>query len=70
MKNSNVQQGVRMVTIAGSSILILGAGMSLLTTKDVRSAVMPLVSILVGISAFRYAINDKPVTINAVSTED
>jgi VIT1/CCC1 family predicted Fe2+/Mn2+ transporter len=70
MKNTNVQQGVRMVTIAGSSILILGAGMTLLTSKDVKSAIMPLVSILVCISAFRYAVNDKPLTINAVSTEE
>lgn len=70
MKNTNVQQGVRMITIAGSSILILGAGMTLLTSKDVKSAIMPLVSILVGISAFRYAVNDKPLTINAVSTEE
>jgi hypothetical protein len=44
--------------------------MTLLTSKDVKSAIMPLVSILVGISAFRYAVNDKPLTINAVSTEE
>ena len=63
MKNQNVQQVMRVVTIAGSAVLVLNSAMGLLkagTSLNLKGAVMPTVSILVGISAFNYAMKSTP----------
>ena len=58
MKNANVQKAMKVVTIGGSAILVLNAAMALVNAKplSLKSAAMPLVTILVGIAAFNYAI--------------
>lgn len=50
-----------MVTIAGSAVLVVGAAMNLMGSKNIREAAMPLVAILVGVAAFNYAMNDKVI---------
>ena len=64
MKNEQMKQIVKVVTIAGSAVLVLNSGMTLIkaaSTMDVKGAVMPLVSILVGLAAFNYAMTSTPV---------
>jgi hypothetical protein len=63
MKNQNVQSVVRVVTIAGSAVLVLNSAMSLMkagTSLNLKGAIMPTVSILVGLAAFNYAMQSKP----------
>lgn len=63
MKNENVRQVVKVVTIAGSAVLVLNSAMSLLkagTSMNLRGAMMPTVSILVGLAAFNYAMQSTP----------
>ena len=57
MKNENLQKAMKVVTIGGSAILVLNAAMALMNTKplSLKTAAMPLVTILVGIAAFNYA---------------
>jgi VIT1/CCC1 family predicted Fe2+/Mn2+ transporter len=59
MKNPTVKKTIKVVTIAGSAVLVVGAGMTLISAKSVKEAVMPMVAILVGLAAFNYAMNDK-----------
>jgi VIT1/CCC1 family predicted Fe2+/Mn2+ transporter len=59
MKNPTVKKTVKVVTIAGSAVLVVGAAMSLVSAKSVKDAAMPLVAILVGVAAFNYAMKDK-----------
>jgi hypothetical protein len=59
MKNPTVQKTIRIATIAGSAALVVGAGMQLLSVKNVREGIMPVVAILVGVAAFNYAMKDK-----------
>jgi len=59
MKNPTVKKTVKVVTIAGSSVLVVGAAMNLISAKSVKDAVMPVIAILVGVAAFNYAIKDK-----------
>jgi hypothetical protein len=66
MKNQNVEKLVKVVTIAGSAVLVLNSIMGLVkagTTMNVKGAVMPLVSISVGLAAFKYAMAS-PITLN------
>lgn len=63
MKNQNVKKVIKVTTIAGSAILIVGAGMSLLSAKSIKEAIMPSVAILVGLGAFNYAMSDKIPTL-------
>ena len=58
--NPTIQQGVKIATIAGSAALVLTSAMSLLKVSDAKSAIMPIVSILVGVAAFNYAMQSKP----------
>jgi NADH:ubiquinone oxidoreductase subunit 6 (subunit J) len=53
---------VKVVTIAGSAVLVVGAAMNLISAKNVKDAAMPLVAILVGVAAFNYAMKDKVET--------
>jgi len=62
MKNPTVKKTVKVVTIAGSAVLVVGAAMNLMSAKSVKDAAMPLVAILVGVAAFNYAMNDKTET--------
>jgi len=58
MKNEKMKQVVKVVTIAGSAVLVLNSIMLLVkagTTMNLKAAVMPTVSILVGLAAFNYA---------------
>jgi hypothetical protein len=61
MKNPTLQKTVKVVTIAGASILVIRQAMSLMSVKSPKEAIMPLVSILVGVAAFNYALQSKPV---------
>lgn len=63
MKNPTVQKAVKIATVAGSAILVLNAAMALTKASGVKSAAMPIVTILVGIAAFNYAIGSGTVTI-------
>ena len=63
MKNQKVQQVMKVVTIAGSAVLVLNSAMGLLkagTSLNLKGAVMPTVSILVGLAAFNYAMQSTP----------
>lgn len=63
MKNENVRKVVKVVTIAGSAVLVLNSGMALLkagTSGNVKGALMPAVSVLVGLAAFNYAMSSTP----------
>jgi len=60
MKNANVKSVIKVITIAGSAVLVLNSAMSLTRVKDVKSALMPAVSILVGVAAFNYAMASGP----------
>tara|TARA_B110000902_G_C13888662_1_gene429624 strand:- start:296 stop:490 length:195 start_codon:yes stop_codon:yes gene_type:complete len=55
MKNENLKQAVKVITIAGAAILVVNNGMKLTSVSTPKGAVMPLVSILVGLAAFKYA---------------
>lgn len=59
MKNPTIQRTVKVVTIAGSAVLVVGAAMSVMSAKNVKEAIMPVVAILVGVAAFNYAMKDK-----------
>jgi hypothetical protein len=61
MKNANLNQAIKIVTIAGSAILVVNSGMKLTGVSTPKGAVMPLVSILVGLSAFKYAMSSTPI---------
>lgn len=61
MANPTVKKTIRIATIAGSAALVVGAGMSLMSVKNVKEGIMPVVAILVGIAAFNYAMNDREV---------
>ena len=61
MKNPNVQQAIKIATVAGSAILVVNSAMKLTSIKDVKGALMPAVSILVGMSAFKYAMAQGPI---------
>jgi hypothetical protein len=65
--NPTIQKTMKVVTIAGASILAIRSAMSLMSVKSPKEAVMPIVSILVAVSAFNYAMTSKAgdVTIKA-----
>jgi hypothetical protein len=55
MKNPTIKKTLKMVTIAGSAVLVVNAAMTLISTKSIKEAAMPIVAILVGVAAFNYA---------------
>jgi hypothetical protein len=57
--NPTIQKTVKVVTIAGASLLAIRSAMSLMSVKSPKEAVMPIVSILVAVSAFNYAMTAK-----------
>ena len=60
MNNPTVAKGMKVATIAGASVLVLNAAMSLMKVSSPKEAVMPLVTILVGVAAFNYALQSTP----------
>ena len=54
--NPTVTKVMKVVTIAGASVLVLNSAMSLMKVNSPKEAIMPLVSILVGVAAFNYAL--------------
>jgi len=55
MNNPTVKKAIKIATIAGSSVLVINAAMSLMKVSSAKEAIMPLVTILVGVAAFNYA---------------
>jgi sulfite exporter TauE/SafE len=49
------QKVVKYATVGGASILIINSAIQLANVKSVREAVMPIINILVGVSAFACA---------------
>lgn len=67
MKNNpTIQKTIKIATIAGASVLVINAAMSLMKVSSPKEAIMPLVTILVGVAAFNYAMksNAPMVTVN------
>jgi VIT1/CCC1 family predicted Fe2+/Mn2+ transporter len=64
MKNPTIKKTLKMVTIAGSAVLVVNAAMTLISTKSIKEAAMPIVAILVGVAAFNYAMNDQEQKAN------
>jgi hypothetical protein len=60
MKNPTIQKTLKVATIAGASIIVVRSAMSLMSVKSVKEAIMPVVTILVGVAAFNYAMQSKP----------
>jgi hypothetical protein len=60
MKNPTVQKTIKVATIAGASIIVVRSAMQLMGVKSVKEAIMPVVTILVGVAAFNYAMQSKP----------
>lgn len=58
--NPKVNQAIKVATVAGASILVLNSAMTLLGVKSPKEAIIPVVSILVGVAAFSYAMQSKP----------
>ena len=58
--NPTVNKAIKIATIAGSSVLVINAVMGLTNVTSIRSAVMPIVTILVGAAAFNYALQSTP----------
>lgn len=59
------------VTIAGAGILLVNSTLQLAGVKSIKAAIFPALGILVGLSAFNYAMQDinKP-ELFTTSTED
>ena len=67
MKNNpTVQKAVKIATVAGASVLVINAAMGLTKISSPKEAIMPIVTILVGVAAFNYALksNAPVVTMN------
>jgi hypothetical protein len=64
--NPTIQKTIKIATIAGASVLVINAAMSLMKVSSPKEAIMPLVTILVGVAAFNYAMksNTPMVTVN------
>jgi hypothetical protein len=59
IKNPTLQKTVKVATIAGAAVIVVNSAMKLVGVKSAKEAVMPVVSILVGIAAFNYAMTAK-----------
>jgi len=64
MKNLTVTKVVQVATIGGAAILALKSVQSLMSVKSVKGAAMPVVSILVAISAFNYAVKSPMLVVS------
>lgn len=64
--NPTLSKAVKVATIAGGAVLAVNSAAKLLSVKSPKEAIMPIVSILVGVSAFTYAIKSGSVTVKEV----
>lgn len=62
--NPTVKKVVQYATVAGAATLILGSAAKLLSVKGPKEAIMPVVSVLVGVAAFNYAIKSSTITVD------
>lgn len=62
--NPTISKAIRIATISGSAILVVNATKQLIGVKSVKEAIMPTISILVGVSAFQYALKSNPIVVN------
>ena len=53
--NDTTHKVIKYATIGGASILIINSAIQLASVKSVKEAVMPIINILVGVSAFACA---------------
>lgn len=53
--NETTRKIVKYATVGGASILIINSAIQLTSVKSAKDAVMPIINILVGISAFACA---------------
>jgi hypothetical protein len=62
---TTVSKVVNYATIGGAAILVVGAAKQLLSQPvSLKTSVMPVVSILVGVAAFNYAIKaNSPIVV-------
>lgn len=63
MNNPTAKKAIKIATIAGSSVLVINAAMSLMKVSSPKEAIMPLVTILVGVAAFNYAMTSAPQVV-------
>lgn len=61
MKNITFDNAIMVATVFGSSILIVNSAMGLMKVASPKGAIMPVISILVGFAAFKYAIAKQTV---------
>jgi hypothetical protein len=61
--NPTISKAIRIATISGGAILVVNSATKLIGVKSVKEAVMPVISILVGVSAFQYALKSNPITV-------
>jgi hypothetical protein len=61
--NPTISKAIRIATISGGAILVVNSATKLIGVKSVKEAVMPVISILVGVSAFQYALKSNPIAI-------
>jgi hypothetical protein len=62
--NPNIQKSIKVATIAGAAILVVKSAASVLSVKSPKEAIMPVVSILVGIAAFNYALKSGSIVVS------
>jgi len=55
---STTKKIVGAVTIAGAGILLVNSAMQIAGAKSIKQAIFPALGILVGLSAFNYAMQD------------
>lgn len=55
MTNPTVKKVVQVATIVGAGVLVLNSAMSLMKVTSPKGAIMPVVSILVGVAAINYS---------------
>jgi len=55
-QRETLQQIQKFATLGGASLLVFTSVFALTKSKTIRGAAMPIVSILVGLSAFNYAV--------------
>ena len=55
------QEVLKWTVVGGSAVIAVGAVMQLTKSTNLKSAIMPLVTLLVGVSAFSYAMTAEKV---------
>ena len=63
MNNITVANTMKIATLAGASILVVNSAMGLLKVSSPKGAIMPVISILVGFAAFKYAMGSTAPTV-------